>query len=136
MSRSGYSDDIDNWELICWRGMVASSIRGKRGQQLLRDLLTALEAMPVKRLIAYELIQANGEVCALGALGKARGMDMSKIDPEEPSQVGQSFNIAPCLAQEIAYMNDDWWRHDTPEQRWERMRDWTASQIKSLEGLT
>ena len=47
MSRSGYSDDIDdNWAHIMWRGRVASSIRGKRGQAMLRELLAALDAMP------------------------------------------------------------------------------------------
>lgn len=30
MSRSGYNDDIDNWQMIKWRGQVASAVRGKR----------------------------------------------------------------------------------------------------------
>ena len=38
MSRSGYSDDLDNWDLIRWRGQVSSAIRGKRGQGFLREL--------------------------------------------------------------------------------------------------
>lgn len=106
MSRSGYSDDIDNWELIKWRGQVASSIRGKRGQAFLRDLLAALDAMPEKRLIAWEL-EESGEVCAIGSLGKARGVDMSKIDPSEPTAVAAAFNIAEPLAQEVVYENDE-----------------------------
>jgi hypothetical protein len=47
MSRSGYSDDHSEWDLIRWRGAVASAIRGKRGQAFLRELLVALDAMPV-----------------------------------------------------------------------------------------
>ena len=124
MSRSGYSDDYDdNWGLIKWRGMVASATRGKRGQVLLRDLLAALDAMPVKALVAHELETEQGDVCALGAVGKARGVDLSALDPEEPEQVAGAFNIAPCLAQEIVYENDegDSWK-ETPEHRWELMR--------------
>ena len=129
MSRSNYSDDLDNWQLIKWRGMVASAIRGKRGQQFLKDLLAALDAMPDKALIAGEL-EENGEVCAIGALGRARGLDMAKIDPTEPEEVASAFNIAECLAQEVVYENDESsWTAETPQQRWIRMRNWVAEQI-------
>lgn len=131
MSRSGYIDDMeDNWQMIKWRGMVASSIRGKRGQQFLKELLVALDAMPVKELIEHELEQ-DGEVCAIGALGKARGIDMSKIDPEDPTQVAGAFNIAECLAQEVVFENDEQCSHETSEQRWVSMRRWVASKIIS-----
>ena len=135
MSRSNYREDIDNWQLIKWRGMVASETRGRRGQKLFRDLLAALEAMPEKRLIASELETETGDVCALGAVGKARGVDMSAIDPEEPEQVAPAFDIAECLAQEIAFMNDEWdLRGDeTPEGRWTRMRDWVKEQIAATQ---
>lgn len=58
MSRSGYSEDYDgdHWDLIRWRGAVASSIRGKRGQAFLREALAALDAMPEKKLITGDLI--------------------------------------------------------------------------------
>ena len=45
MSRSGYSDDCDTWPLICWRGAVASALRGRRGQQFLIELRDALDAI-------------------------------------------------------------------------------------------
>lgn len=116
-----------------WRGAVASATKGKRGQELLRDLLAALDAMPEKRLIADQL-ESNGEVCALGAVGRVRHIDMSKLDPEEPEQIGAAFNIAPALAQEITYMNDEYnspWteKEETPEKRWKRMREWIVRQI-------
>ncbi len=142
MSRSGYVEDFDdNWQLIKWRGQVASATRGKRGQKLLTDLLVALDAMPDKALVPHELETEDGQVCALGALGKARGIDMQKLDPEEPEAVAAAFDIAPQLAQEIVYMNDEYldstWnettkRYDdiTPEKRWECMRAWVASQIQ------
>lgn len=142
MSRAGYSEDLDNWDLIRWRGRVASATRGRRGQKMLRDLLAALDAMPEKALVIGELQTESGDVCALGALGKARGIDMSNIDPDEPDQVAAAFDIAAPLAREIVYTNDEVfdriWDQSinrmvivTPELRWKKMREWTASQIKT-----
>ena len=133
MSRSGYSDDCDGWDLIRWRGAVNAATKGKRGQALLREMLVALDAMPDKRLISDEL-ERDGEYCALGVVGKARGLVMEGVDPEDRRKVASMFDIAPALAAEIVYMNDDedWWEptRTTPEQRWGRMRAWVASQIK------
>lgn len=63
MSRSGYIDELDQWDLIRYRGQVASAIRGKRGQAFLRDLLAALDAMPEKRLIAGTFERDDGDMC-------------------------------------------------------------------------
>lgn len=130
MSRSGYTYDLDELELGRWRAQVRSATRGERGQKFLIDLLAALDSMPVKELIADELETDTGAVCAIGALGKARAVDMSKIDPEDPDQVAAAFDIAPQLAQEVVYENDeDYGEETTPELRWKRMRAWVASQI-------
>jgi hypothetical protein len=131
MSRSGYSDDLDQWVLIRWRGAVASAIRGKRGQDFLREMLTALDAMPEKRLIRSEL-ERDGEVCALGSVGKARGIDQAGIDPYDRRQVAQVFGIAEAMAAEIAFENDEDWR-ETPEQRWARMRAWIVANLAAPE---
>lgn len=128
MSRSDYSDDIDNWDLIRWRGQVASAIRGKRGQKLLNDLANALDAMPVKRLIKGEL-KENGEYCALGVVGEKRGLSMDDIDPDDPETVAKTFDIAEQLAREIVFQNDDNCEYKTPEQRWEYMRAWVQDKI-------
>lgn len=131
MSRSGYTDDCDYdwWSHIRWRGQVASSIRGKRGQEFLRALLKALDDLPEKRLIANEL-EADGNVCTIGALGRARGLDMAKLDPEDSAAVSGAFNIAEPLAREIVFLNDECGWNETPEQRWARMRRDIASMIK------
>lgn len=129
MSRSGYSDDIDNWDLIRWRGQVASAIRGKRGQQLLKELADALDAMPEKQLIAHELKSETG-YCALGVVGEKRGLNLDLIDPEQPDKVAEHFNIASQLAQEIVFQNDEACEYRTPEERWQYMRNWVAEQIK------
>lgn len=130
MSRSNYTDNFDKeWQLWFYRSAVESSIRGKRGQQALKELLAALEAMPNKRLIEGAL-ERDGEYCALGILGKARGLAMDNLDPEEADMIAKAFNIAPSLAREIAFENDEASSYTiTDEQRWQRMRDWVASQV-------
>ena len=134
MSRSGYNDDCENWSLICWRGAVNSAIKGGRGQAFLNELIASLDSLPEKKLIADDL-EANGAVCAIGAVGKSRGIDMTKIDPHEPDQVARAFGIAPAMAQEIAYMNDEWGPYkQTPEDRFTRMRTWAKNQIWDARG--
>ena len=130
MSRSGYSEGCDGWELICWRGAVASAIRGTRGQALLREMRDALDAMETKELIYGEL-EAEGQHCALGVVGAKRGMDLAKIDSYDPFSVGEAFGIARALAAEISFINDDGygWR-STPAQRWANVRAWVESQIR------
>lgn len=132
MSRSGYIDCIENWDLIRWRGAVTSATRGKRGQKFFRDLLAALDAMPEKVLIAEEL-EKDGDVCAIGSLMRARRIDMSMLDPEESETIANAVGIATCLAKEVVYVNDEGqlWGGETPNERWERMRDWVAKQIKA-----
>lgn len=141
MSRSGYTDDMDDdLAMGRWRAQVASAIRGKRGQHMLADLLQALDSMPEKALIIGDLKTEQGEVCALGALGVARGMDLARIDPEDPEQVAAAFDIAHQLAAEIAYVNDEYFEDQwddsvkryvplSPEKRWAGVRKWVAAQI-------
>jgi hypothetical protein len=130
MSRSGYTDEWENtWDMIRWAGARKSAIRGRRGQAFFRDLIAALDAMPEKALIAEEL-ELDGQVCALGALGRQRGMDMQELDPEEPKQVAAAFGISETLARETVYINDeDGPREDTPERRWKRVREWAERQL-------
>jgi hypothetical protein len=132
MSRSGYTEDYDDcdwWPHIRWRGAVASAIRGKRGQSFLREMLAAFDAMEAKRLIREELVVESGEVCAIGAVGRARGIDMTDIDACDRETVADTFGISGALAAEIVYMNDDHWTRETPEARFTRMRAWIASLI-------
>jgi hypothetical protein len=136
MSRHGYSEDSDDtWASIRWQGAVKSAIRGKRGQALLRDLLAALDAMPEKALIAEELVTPTGEVCALGCLARARGVDVSGVAPDDPENVAKLFGVSESLIREITYHNDEhvqWWgrRGDDPAERWRCVRSWVASQLR------
>jgi predicted outer membrane lipoprotein len=158
MSRSGYSDDCDGWALIRWRGAVSQAIRGKRGQAMLCEMMQALDSLPEPTLAAEALVTADGEYCALGALGRARAMDLEQIDPDDREAVAAAFGVAEALAAEIMDLNDDHFdeeriyynfdvcgpmrRWETHRQlrwkinpqagriRWSRMRAWVASNIK------
>lgn len=135
MSRSGYNDDYceNQWANICYRGAVASAIRGKRGQAFLREMLTAMDAMPDKRLIRDAIVE-DGSACAIGTVALARGLDVSKIDPEEPDRIAEAFGIPKSLVREIEYENDEAnWDAETPENRFDRVRKWIVSKIKSEE---
>jgi hypothetical protein len=141
MSRSGYSDceaDYDNsWAL--WRGAVNSSINGKRGQAFLRDLRDALEAKPEKTLVKGALEAENGNHCALGVIGHLRGIDMPKgelddyFDGEETTRnMAHMLNIAPALAREIVYLNDEgspYYGKQTDTDRYNYVLKWVKENI-------
>lgn len=136
MSRSGYTDVCMGADLAMWRGRVASATRGRRGQRFFRELLAALDAMPTKRLVANEL-ETDGEVCALGCIGRAKGLDLEALgigldeDCSDYGPLSAAFNIAEVLAQEVMFINDEAgpYRGETPEERWARVRAWTVCQI-------
>lgn len=113
MSRSGYTDDNDDpLAHGRWRQAVKRSIEGKRGQTLLRELVEALDAMEDKRLFPGSFATAAGEFCTLGALGARRGTKMDDLGDDDDGcdthTVGQRFGIAPAMAAEIMYMNDEY----------------------------
>ncbi len=130
MGRHGYSDDCGDDDLAMgrYRGQVASAIRGARGQAFLKDLVLALEAMPEKRLIQEELVD-KGQVCALGAVGKFKGIDLENIDPSDHGTLAEKFGIAEQLTREIEWENDEN-GGPTPEDRWKWMHTWAKGQIR------
>lgn len=146
MSRSEYSDDCSGWDLIRWRGAVNSAIKGKRGQALLRELADAMDAMPVKELVAHEF-HADGHFCALGVVGAKRGIETAHLTDCDRDQVASTFGIAEALAAEIMDVNDnggdfygrwglandkgdDAERRDR-EKRWGAVRAWVAQQLRT-----
>jgi len=117
-----------------------------------------MDAMPVKELIASELVNEEGQCCTIGVVCKARGLDVSKVDPEEPEQVGEAVGIARQMAAEIEYWNDEvgeefvkvpeerpsdepwhpgfrWERVQEPAaKRWQRMRAWVDQHLRKEQG--
>lgn len=139
MSRSGYSDDIDPWALIRWRGAVNSAMSGTRGQAFIREAIAALDAMPEKSLGANSLRTSEGEFCTLGAVAHARGKTLAELEtlPADDYEgldrrvLAKTLGIAPAMTAEIMFMNDEAnWYNETGAARWLRMRNWLASQLK------
>lgn len=136
MSRSGYVDDLDQSDLAMWRGRVASAIRGRRGQKLLRDMLSELEAMSDQRLIAHELVDEHGECCALGAACRYRGIpEFALLDSTDHHSLGEVLDVAPCLIQEIEWLNDESGLSGDGKKRFERVRKWLLDHIQDATNL-
>ena len=149
MGRAGYVDDYDEDNSgHLYRGRVASALRGRRGQAFLKDLLAQLDAMPEKRLFTSQLEQ-NGEVCTLGVMTRARKIDTSDKSRWGFSEIGEygsddpdqdewvidnlvaELDIAEPMVREIMYLNDEGSGHtETPEDRWQRMRQWVQRHIQ------
>lgn len=69
------------WEM--WQTIVSRALGGRRGQQALADMETALMALPEPRLIEGHLA-ADGAVCAVGAYvahkkAAEKGVDVATI---------------------------------------------------------
>lgn len=145
MSRSGYTegdcdDEIAFLRYNGWRQAVHNALHGKRGQAFLRELIESLDAMPVHELAANSFTK-GGEVCALGSVALKRGIDVSGfeppddvedygIEPVDRDAVGIVFGIAPSMAAEIMFENDDNdYHNETPALRWARMRRWAECQL-------
>ena len=132
MSRSGYSDECDDhWRYIMWRGAVSSALRGARGQAFLREMVSALDAMPDK-VLATEELQHDGAFCALGVVGAARGVNLSRINTESWAQLAETFGLSQAMAREIMFENDECFCARDPDagrRRWAYMRHWAASNL-------
>lgn len=160
MNRSGYVEDDGDPVFNLYRGRVVRALRGARGQAALREIAAALDAMPDKSLCAQELQTADGEFCTLGVLGHARGIDLSKLDPEDWDAVAKALNLAPSMVREIEEVNDegtdtfkfieveicgpmqrfeshfktaqfDFPAAQVAASRWKHMREWVQKQILS-----
>jgi len=147
MSRSGYSDACDGFALARYRGTVTRAIKGKRGQAFFRDLVAALDAMPVKALIAGALVADDGCACAMGVVCLARGVDARGLEIDQDDQdygwahdkLAAALDIAPSLVAEVANVNDEHgfrWNGkemagETPEERWARVRKWASDETVS-----
>jgi hypothetical protein len=67
-------------------------------------------------------------------VGKARGVDMSKLATEEDEglygRVAETFGISRALAAEIMFMNDEfYYGSEAPEARFSRMKKWIEESL-------
>ncbi len=143
MSRIEY-DDRSQWDDVDgglragrWFAHVRSAMTGRPGQQALRELESALVALPAKRLIEEELCTAEGEVCALGALARYKGVpDSEMLDSlDEGASVisdwaTEKMGLSYTLAWMIQDGNDAGIRRCSPEDRYEFMLSWTREWLR------
>lgn len=118
MSRSGYYESDRDDPLAEGRFIAVwnKTRKGKRGQQFFRDLVAALDAMPVKELAAGSLQKRNdeGRVCALGALCSAKQIDVSDLLDYDDSgddygtvEAAARLDISETLARNVVWQNDE-----------------------------
>lgn len=133
-------DEDFNNQAMLWEANQERSLRGRRGQAALRELESALLALPEKRLIADELENERGEVCAVGALAKYKGHENPMIgdafgDNDELSvnegeiervtvQLAEEMGMPHLVALAVVYQNDDSYVIVTPEQRYDKVLRW------------
>lgn len=112
MSRYNYSEDNDDpLAEARWFGALKRALQGRRGQALLRELVEVLDSMDDKRLYPRKFMTGDGKFCALGVLGAKRGIrmdDLGDADRCDIKKIAQRFDIAPAMAAEIMYMNDEY----------------------------
>ena len=141
MSRYCDSDDYD-WEP--WMegqaaGAMRSAIRGRRGQQLLRDLITGLDALPVPELAAGALEDPEtGCVCALGAVRLQRGAEAVPLsfdltDPDiDWRDLAEPFDISETLANAVISENEYGSKRNDEQsrrRRWQSVRSWAVGNL-------
>ena len=139
MSRLEYHDCYDVDDMLrsyAFEHNARRAAEGKKGQAVLRELRDALRALPHKRLIAGDWLDVEtGDVCALGALAKARGVAASEM-PDEYEDGAEAardlLGIVYPLAFTIIEANDE--ARVTPEQRYELVLEWVERRIMCFDG--
>ena len=136
-----YQDDygFEPWMEGQQAGALQSAIRGRRGQQLLRDLVAGLDALPAPELSAGALEdKATGCCCAFGAVRRYRGAAAVPLyfDPMEedldPPHHAEPFDVAPALAWAVVKVNEGWSdsnQESARRQRWTRVRAWAVKHL-------
>lgn len=115
--RIGYSEDEDYpGQFALWQGNCQRSLKGRAGQNALRELEAALLALPDRRLIAGKMIDAEGDVCSIGALAKYKGRDLLSephVGPDdefegdgEMEEIGMELGLPRLVAWKVVELND------------------------------
>jgi hypothetical protein len=142
MSRSGYvycepESTGDFLRMHGYRQAVRNAINGKRGQAFFKELIEALDAMPIKELIEMhddetgDAVADGCNVCALGAIGLKRGFDVIALsDTSDVYDFLNNLDIADALRTETVFMNDEMYDDCDPSTRWKMIRAWAVRNLK------
>ena len=136
--------DFDDYDYEPWMegqaaGAMRSAIRGRRGQQLLRDLIAGLDALPVPELAAGALEDPEtGCVCALGAVRLQRGAEAVPLsfDLDDPDidwrDLAKPFDISETLAHAVIPENEYSSKRNDEQsrrRRWQSVRAWAVGNL-------
>jgi hypothetical protein len=145
MSRHDYVEDYDDDNGWMYEGRRTVALFSAKGQAFLRELAAALDAMPVKELVLGALEYPSGAVCALGALGKARGIKMTDLHLDDAGQIAKAFGTCATMVREVEFENDEFddveryasleeaEEHEAGETgyvRWLRVRQWIDATLR------
>lgn len=137
-----YDEDFDNQSLLFWAN-CERALKGKRGQQALRELREAMLALPEPCLISGRLADEKGGVCAVGALivkkrvekGEERRAVIDELaqkltdnddymGADVTATAGTSIGLTYALAYRLAYLNDEDYANYSPEERYNAVLRW------------
>lgn len=147
MSRMDVYDDYDCESNVyfLWPSVTDRALNGKRGQEALKELESALLALPQPRLLEGKFCDGT-EVCALGALALKRQVQSGVALPEALSEIHRRFEYwdeecdparfaaeALKLTYSVAFqvMSKNESLGTTPEERYQKVLEWVRSWIKS-----
>ncbi len=123
------AEDFSGLEAGRWLARVRSALFGRPGQAVMAELEEALLALHHHRLIEGALFDADGEVCALGALGLRREVELpTGGDEEDVSETAfwaeTHLGITYTLAWVIQEANDVQFGRLSPEARYAAVFNW------------
>ena len=137
MSRTWEGESDDPLDRGRYEAAKRSTLRDRRGQAFLRELIAALDALPRPELSEGALGDSDtGCVCALGAVALAQGDPFEELAKDEgnwsPEDAAGWYDISPTLANEIISANDDWRDGNSPDvrqSRWRHVRAWAVANL-------
>jgi len=103
---------------------MSGQIHTRKGKKIIREVIAALDKLPKPRLISGRM-EFGGDFCAIGALYKDCSLNTS-FDPSI-HQLAAMLDAPVDLIDRIMAANDHLGSEETPEQRWERMRNFLES---------
>ena len=142
--RITYNESDDPLSYGRWEGRVKKVLSGRPGRAALRELEDVLEAMPVKELIADELCDSQGRVCALGAwhaakrgIAETRALALRMGDEPDSNEVSHALMPVLPITETLGWLiqdaNDELSRWPnpklTPAERHAFMLRWIRSKL-------
>ena len=83
------------------------AIEGKKGQEFLKKLLAALDAMELKELHTDDFKNKNGGLCAIGCYANHFKIRVDDLYSDDAFSISKRLGISKTLAFKIIFQNDE-----------------------------